>query len=284
MRECAEVRGGMDFLQSIWRAADTHDWLISANLLFSALLLLWILRYRLLYLTAEKERREYRDTIENLSEGFYRSSMNGRQILANSSLVRLNGYESEAQMLAAVGDIGAEWYVDPERRAEFVHLLNRDGRVQDFISQVYRHGTRERIWVSESARLVRDQKTGDPFWFEGSVRDVTGTWSEPSSKNDWTSSPSMCPAVVPAGAHADGSFSLPFMSAGFRKILPAHDELLAYPESFLGFVHPSDLPAYRKSLLQSQRSMKPWSLEFRVVGRDAEMVWVSCLGNAPVGG
>jgi PAS domain-containing protein len=48
--------------------------------------------------------------------GAYRSSAEGRQLRANPALVRLNGYDSEAELLAAVNDIGREWYVEPGRR------------------------------------------------------------------------------------------------------------------------------------------------------------------------
>ena len=40
--------------------------------------------------------------------GAYRSSIDGRQLRANPALVRLNGYDSEPQMLAAVNDIAQE--------------------------------------------------------------------------------------------------------------------------------------------------------------------------------
>ena len=68
------------------------------------------------------------------------------------ALVRLNGYSSEEEMLADVKDIGKKWYVEPTRRDEFQAILRRDGYVEDFISEVYRDKTRERIWISESAR------------------------------------------------------------------------------------------------------------------------------------
>ena len=51
--------------------------------------------------------------------GAYRSSIDGRQLRANAALVRLNGYASESELLAAVNDIGREWYVDAQRRIEF---------------------------------------------------------------------------------------------------------------------------------------------------------------------
>jgi PAS domain S-box-containing protein len=109
---------------------------------------------------------------ELLPIGAYRSSTEGRQLRANLALARMNGYADEAELLAAVKDIGREWYVDPQRRAEFQRLMQRDGQVMDFVSEVYRHRTRERIWIRENAHLLR---TGDgtPLCYEGTVEDIT---------------------------------------------------------------------------------------------------------------
>jgi diguanylate cyclase (GGDEF)-like protein/PAS domain S-box-containing protein len=113
---------------------------------------------------------EYRSLFENAVTGIYRSSLDGRQLRANPALVRLNGYNREAEMLAAVNDIGAEWYVDPERRGQFSAAMERAGRVDDFVSEIYRHRTRERLWVSETAWLVRSA-AGEPLYYEGMVVD-----------------------------------------------------------------------------------------------------------------
>jgi PAS domain S-box-containing protein len=116
--------------------------------------------------------RDYREIFEHATIGIYRSSLDGRQLRANPALVRLNGYDNEAEMLAAVGDIASEWYVQPGRRDAFARLLARDGRVEGFVSEIYRHRTRERIWISETARLVRDE-AGAPLYYEGTVQDIT---------------------------------------------------------------------------------------------------------------
>lgn len=117
-----------------------------------------------------------RDTFASLFDllpiGAYRSTPDGRQLRANAALVRLNGYGSEAVMLAAVNDIAREWYVAPHRRVEFCEAMQRDGYVSDFISEIYRHRTRERIWVREHAHVVTDLLTGEPF-YEGTVEDIT---------------------------------------------------------------------------------------------------------------
>ena len=76
--------------------------------------------------------------------GAYRSSPSGKQLRANAAPVRLNGYGCESEMLAAVDDIGSEWYVDPFQRAEFTRLLECDGHVVDFGSEICRHNDRGR--------------------------------------------------------------------------------------------------------------------------------------------
>ena len=112
---------------------------------------------------------------ELLPIGAYRSSIEGRQLRANAALVRLNGYDNEGELLTAVNDIGREWYIDPQRRVEFQRLMQRDGQVIDFVSEVYRHKTRERIWVRENACLVRADD-GTALHYEGTVEDITHTY------------------------------------------------------------------------------------------------------------
>lgn len=115
---------------------------------------------------------EYRSLFENSVVAFYRSSFDGRLIRANVALARLNGFESAAELHLAVNDIAAEWYVEPGRREAFIERVRANGFVRDFVSEVRRYGTGERIWVSEAAWIVRGED-GAPLFFEGAVLDVT---------------------------------------------------------------------------------------------------------------
>ena len=121
-------------------------------------------------LRAAEER--YRGLFENALDGTYISSLDGRMISANQALARINGYDTPEELIHAVNDIAAEWYADPKRRGEFVAIVGRDGIVRNFESEIYRHKTRERIWISENARLVRDAH-GIPQHYEGTVEDIT---------------------------------------------------------------------------------------------------------------
>jgi diguanylate cyclase (GGDEF)-like protein/PAS domain S-box-containing protein len=116
--------------------------------------------------------QEYHSLFNNAVIGIYRSSLEGRQLRANPALVRLNGYDNESELLQSVNDIAREWYVDPTRREAFSRELDAKGRITDFVSEIYRHKTRERIWISENAWIVYDTN-GKPLFYEGTVVDAT---------------------------------------------------------------------------------------------------------------
>ncbi|UVC09399.1 diguanylate cyclase [Rhizobium sp. TH2] len=119
-----------------------------------------------------KSAAEYQALFVHSVAGIFRSTSDGLMLRANPALVKLNGYDSEAALLEGVGDIAAEWYVDPQRREDFKRLMLRDGRVNDFVSEIYRHKSRERIWVSETAWTVPGDD-GKPAYFEGTVIEIT---------------------------------------------------------------------------------------------------------------
>ena len=93
-------------------------------------------------------------------------------IRANAALVKLNGYDTEAELLLNFNDVARQWYVDPLRRDEFMEVIERNGHVVDFVSEIHRHKTRERIWVKEHAHVLRDPH-GKVLFYEGTVEDIT---------------------------------------------------------------------------------------------------------------
>jgi diguanylate cyclase (GGDEF)-like protein/PAS domain S-box-containing protein len=120
----------------------------------------------------EQAEAEFRSLFENSIVGIYRSTIDGRQLRANPALARLKGFSCEEEMLQSGDDLARDWYVDPKRRDAFAAIMQKEGRVSDLVSEVYRAGTRERFWVSESAWIVRDAE-GTPLYCEGMVIDAT---------------------------------------------------------------------------------------------------------------
>ena len=118
----------------------------------------------------EAERR-YRSIFENAIEGIFQSTPDNHYLTVNPSLARIYGYASPADLMANLRNISGQLYVDPARRCEFIRLMETDGYVTDFQSEVYRRD-RSVIWISENARAVRDA-AGKVLFFEGTVEDIT---------------------------------------------------------------------------------------------------------------
>jgi diguanylate cyclase (GGDEF)-like protein/PAS domain S-box-containing protein len=118
----------------------------------------------------EAERR-YRSIFENATEGIFQTSAEGRYLAVNPALARIYGYEAPEQLITSLSNIGAQLYVQPARREEFMRLARERGAVQGFISQVYRRNG-DVIWIAENARAAFDAD-GAFSHFEGTVIDVS---------------------------------------------------------------------------------------------------------------
>ena len=262
-------------LAPVFDMAASRTWLVTANFILSVLLCLWMLRYRRLYFAARVEKQHVSDLIENLTEGIYRSTPDGRQISANKALVKLNGYDSEAEMLSSVGDIAKEWYVDPRRRDEFRERLMRDGQISDFVSEIYRHKSRERIWISESARVVRDPDSGEPLFYEGSVREVTETIQRLRIEERFQKLTSEVPgALFQLLMQPNQPTQVVYLSPGFTRMTGiSHDDIVATPQQILLHIHQEDRRTYLTSLADALESMSPWDNEHRFRTSDGVEKW-----------
>ncbi|MBS0329606.1 MAG: EAL domain-containing protein [Proteobacteria bacterium] len=115
--------------------------------------------------------RRYRSIFEHATEGIFQTTPEGRYLNANPALAHIYGHASPDELVAHLHDIQRQLYVLPERRAEFVRLMQAHGVVRNFESQVYRRDGHI-IWISENARAVRDAD-GSVQFFEGTVVDIT---------------------------------------------------------------------------------------------------------------
>jgi len=116
-------------------------------------------------------QEKYRSIFDNSVSGIFQTSPEGRYLNVNPALARIYGYGSADELMSRISDIARLLYVDPNRRAVFVHLMQGHGMVTDFESQIYRKdGTT--MWISENARAVRDRE-GKIEYYEGMVEDIT---------------------------------------------------------------------------------------------------------------
>lgn len=253
-------------------------WLIAANLILAGLLMFWMWRCRSLISRARRTRDRYRSTIDNLGEGIYqRSFSTGKITLANASLAQICGVEDVETLLATVDGSNARWYVDADRQEEFLRILRDKGSVSNFVSQVYRFDTGARIWVTESARIVRDERTGRALFYEGSVRDIT----ELVQHNQLEERLEKLADNLPGGLfqlvrRSDGSFFCPYISNGFTTLLGLRQSFESInPNDYLRHIHRDDIAGYLSALNKSASQMAYWACEFRYVRDRSTVIWLS---------
>lgn len=120
------------------------------------------------YLNAEER---YRNIFDNSVEGIFQSTPEGQLLLVNSAAAGIFGYESTEEMLNSIRDV-TPYYVDTRKRNEFKRLLQEQGYVKHFETQVYRKD-KSIIWISLNARTVKDS-LGEVHHYDGSFEDITG--------------------------------------------------------------------------------------------------------------
>jgi PAS domain S-box-containing protein len=116
----------------------------------------------------EAERR-YRELFDNIQEGLFFTSPEGRFIEVNDALVRMLGYERREELLQA--DIPAQIYFTQERRRELSQLMEQEGMVRNHHATLRRRDGSP-IHVLINAFAVRDAE-GRTSQFRGLMLDIT---------------------------------------------------------------------------------------------------------------
>ena len=118
----------------------------------------------------ESEKR-YRDIYDGSIEGMYRTSLEGKNIMANPALAKLLGYDSAQDVVNDVTDSAQQVWADPDELSRFTRMLEEKGTVRGYECRFVRKGGAI-IWVSLNSRTVRGSD-GQVAYFEGFMEDIT---------------------------------------------------------------------------------------------------------------
>jgi diguanylate cyclase (GGDEF)-like protein/PAS domain S-box-containing protein len=114
----------------------------------------------------QNSEARYRTLFDNMMDGIYRSTHEGRFIDVNPAMVKMFGYSSREEMLAV--DIKKEMYFSPEERGS--HVLDT-GQEETEVYRMRRKDGSE-IWVEDHGHYVHDDQ-GNILYHEGMLRDIT---------------------------------------------------------------------------------------------------------------
>jgi two-component system cell cycle sensor histidine kinase/response regulator CckA len=114
----------------------------------------------------EKSEARYRELIDTMPDGVYKSSHEGKFIEVNPALVKILGYDSREELLAI--DIKTELYFKEEDRDS----VTLEEQHNEMASYRLRKKDGSEVWVEDHGRYVLDDD-GNILFHEGIIRDIT---------------------------------------------------------------------------------------------------------------
>jgi PAS domain S-box-containing protein len=164
---------------------------------------------------AEKTLREseerFRSLYENSTVGIYRSTPDGKFLLANPALLTMLGYSSFEEL--AQRDLKKEGFEHSYDRTRFIEHIEKTGDVKGLEScWTRKDGTK--VFLRENSRAIRDFE-GKTLYYDGIVEDVT------EQKRTEESLMRLNQAVAASGEvifMTDRSGIITFMNAAFTRL------------------------------------------------------------------
>lgn len=112
---------------------------------------------------------DLREIFEHTAVGMYRTTSDGRILMANPALVRMLGFSTFEEL--AQRNLEENGFEPDYRRKQFKERIEREGKIVG-LESVWTTRQGNRLVVIENARAVRDQG-GNTLYYEGTTEDIT---------------------------------------------------------------------------------------------------------------
>ncbi|PKN69932.1 MAG: hypothetical protein CVU54_07840 [Deltaproteobacteria bacterium HGW-Deltaproteobacteria-12] len=119
----------------------------------------------------KQSENRYRSIFENAQEGIYRSTPEGKIIIANQSMANMLGHRTPEELMTSVTDMSRQLYVHPAERVKIEKIIAEQGSVRNYETQFYRKDG-SIIWVSLTMHSDRDAK-GQIIHYDCISEDIT---------------------------------------------------------------------------------------------------------------
>jgi len=111
----------------------------------------------------------FRSIFENANIGIYRSTPEGKLLMANPALLKLYGYNSIEELSSKnIEDFGS---IKKENRQKFLEVIEHEGKIKGF-ETCWKKSNGEVIFIRENAVAIRDEN-GKTIYYEGTAEDIT---------------------------------------------------------------------------------------------------------------
>ncbi len=119
-------------------------------------------------LELRNSEERFRSLYENVTVGMYRTSPDGRILMANPALVKMLGYASFEEL--AKRDLNKEGFEPACPRQVYINQIEKKGELYG-IESAWKRKDGSAIFVRESAKAIREQN-GNVLFYEGTVENI----------------------------------------------------------------------------------------------------------------
>ena len=214
--------------------------------------------------------QRFRDLFENAVMGLYRTTPDGRILMANPAILRMTGFSSFEEAAKYNLEEGAD---STPPRSHFKTLLEAQGQVTG-LESIWTRPDGTQIHVSESARLICDEH-GTPLYYDGTVEDITDRKRAEEAYRTLVQGSLQGFVILQDGRMA-------FANAALGEILGyTVEELLALtPVQVEELIHPDDRAlVWGRFQERLAGGAPPPRYEMRMIRSDGETCWAELLAN-----
>ena len=218
-------------------------------------------------LKASEER--FREIFENATIGLYRTSPDGKLLMANPAIIRMLGYNSYDELSDRNVENG---YVFPEYRNKFIELIKTEGRVSGWQSAWKRRdGTI--LYVRESARAVHD-KDGKIKYYEGTVEDISSSHQVEKELRESEHRYRQLVEQLPDAVLIITSGKISFCNPSGAKLLGADNPDQITSTRLDKFIHPDSRREIKKLLSPASKKTEDNILEYKIITQEKQVRYI----------
>ena len=232
----------------------------------------------------EKELREseerFRSLYENSTLGIYRTTPNGKILLANPALVKILGFDSFDDL--AKVNLSKEGFETSNERIFFIEKIEKDGEVKGLETK-WKKKDGTFVYINESARAVRDSN-GKTIYYDGIIEDITVRKKAEAALRTSQNQLSNALEIAQLGPWEYDVLSDQFtFNDQFYKLFHTNvQQVGGYNMSSADYVHrfvyPDDIPLVGKEIKNSIETTDPdfsTQLEHRILYTDGEIGFIT---------
>lgn len=217
----------------------------------------------------------FKSVYNNAAIGLYRTTPDGKVVMANPSWVDILGYASVEEMLSL--NLEDEKVAMTYERKRFLEKMEQDGAVRGFeTSWVKKNG--DRIFVRENATTTKNRQ-GDIVYFEGSIEDITvaklAQEALAASEEKFRQLAENIDAVI--WLRSADHKTLKYVNPAFSAVTGySVTQAYRYPDWFFNRILKEDYPAFieKHNLFLHDKNQNAFDTEFRIQTKNRKTIWV----------